>query len=404
MLAERSNRARDPALRREFEFSRLALMLTSIRRFCRTGLVAVCLIAVDARAQNDAVSQRAAIEAMYPIMMHALETKNFGRARNICDQAILWEPQNPVHHYNLACIEAQAGGDRLPHAWGALELAIALGFNDADHMKTDPDLLPLHRDPRFVDLVRKVAFRVSAGDDIAATNAPSTSAPTSTAPLLDADQPVAQAFHDDLPVGLYFMTRYSPATQLVEKAVWYFTPGGEVYSQLEDGFSQADLSRHTGPRGKLKRGQGGLEITWSDGAKNTSKVERDGPGFVWNMCLFVPVVPFDHSSEAAGIYECVESLPPGIGTPVPLRLELRPDGTFTWEGVAFTSRDPRPPIVKSGPNQSTSGRWEVSGFSLQLNTIAGVALRRFTFPDDDEKTVIKPDRMFFGGLMFKRRP
>src|SRR5262245_58000384 len=100
-----------------------------------------------AHAQNDPASRRAAIEAIYPIMINALQAKNFGRARNICDQAIMWEPQNPVHHYNLACIEAQAGGPRIPYAWGALELAIALGFNDAEFLQRDPDLAPLRSDP-----------------------------------------------------------------------------------------------------------------------------------------------------------------------------------------------------------------------------------------------------------------
>src|SRR5438552_2970327 len=82
------------------------------------------------RGKNDPESRRAAIEAVYRVMIAAMEAKNFGRARNICDQAIMWEPQNPVHHYNLACIEAQAGGARLRYAMSELELAVALGFNE----------------------------------------------------------------------------------------------------------------------------------------------------------------------------------------------------------------------------------------------------------------------------------
>src|SRR5688572_12818527 len=104
-------------------------------------LLALVVGVSSVQAQDDAASRRAAIEAMYPVMIKALEAKAYGRARNICDQAILWEPQNPTHHYNLACIEAQAG--RLPQAVGALELAVALGFNDAKHMQADPDLAPL---------------------------------------------------------------------------------------------------------------------------------------------------------------------------------------------------------------------------------------------------------------------
>jgi len=132
-------------------------MRVSSGLFLRFLLVLVSGVAAiaPARAQNDAASRREAIDLMYPVMISALETKNFSRARKICDQVILWEPQNPVHHYNLACIEAQAGGPRLPYALGALDLSIALGFDDVDHLKTDPDLAPLHGDPKFADLIRK---------------------------------------------------------------------------------------------------------------------------------------------------------------------------------------------------------------------------------------------------------
>src|SRR5687768_8596119 len=134
----------------------------SLRCLCSLTIIVMGGLTTGIRAQDEAASHRAAIEGMYPVMLHALQTKNFGRARNICEQAILWEPQNPVHHYNLACIDAQSGGSRLPYAWGSLELAIALGFNDADHLQTDPDLAPLHEDPKFANLVRKVVFNVSA--------------------------------------------------------------------------------------------------------------------------------------------------------------------------------------------------------------------------------------------------
>lgn len=381
-------------------------MPSSFRLFFRTSLFAASLITVGLQAQNDAVSRRAAIEGMYPIMMGALEAKNFGRARNICDQAIMWEPQNPVHHYNLACIEAQAGGARLPYAWGALELALALGFNDVDHLKTDPDLLPLHGDPKFADLVRKVTFNLSTGAAIASLKFPENAekAPAKNAPIVEVDQPVEAGFQGDLPVGLYFMTRYTPATQSVEKAVWYFAPDGAVFCQLEAGFSKTDLAAHAGLRGKLARSEGGLEITWSAGGKTLSKMERDGTGFAWDMRIFNPVTAFDHASEAAGVYECVESMPPGTSASIAQRLELRPDGTFDWEGVTITPGNGPTPVAKSGNNESTTGRWELTGFSLQLTTSKGVSLRRFVFPSDDEKTVIKPDRLFFAGLMFKRRP
>src|SRR3954471_12372868 len=152
-------------------------MLSSHSRLFHFVLL-LCFVGsrIAVSAQEDFASRRAAIEGMYPIMIAALEAKNFGRARNICDQAIIWEPQNPVHHYNLACIEAQAGGARLPYAFGALELAIALGFNDADHMRLDPDLAPIRSDPRFTELLRKTTNNASADLAIAAITIPPPSA------------------------------------------------------------------------------------------------------------------------------------------------------------------------------------------------------------------------------------
>lgn len=383
-------------------------MLNSLLRFWRLGLVLACLSTTDALAQNDALSRRAAIEGMYPVMLGALQAKNFGRARNICDQAIMWEPQNPVHHYNLACIEAQAGGPRLPYAWGALDLAIALGFNDAEHLRTDPDLLPLHSDPRFADLVRKVTFNLSAGNAISSLKIPSTptseSADRATVPS-EADIPPAPALIENVPVGLFYMTRYRTPIAPGENAIWYFAPDGTVLRDLERGFSRADVTSHAGPQGKVRRTERAVEITWADGTKATSVLERDGSGFTWDMRIFSPVQPFESEADVPGMYECLESYDvTGATAPVPMRLDLRADGTFRWEGVAFTASSRDAPRLISGPREATDGRWELNGFSLQMTTIGGATIRRFVFPHDDDRTVIKPDRMFFAGLMFKRRP
>ena len=381
-------------------------MRSSIRRSCLAVLTTVCLFTTGLHAQNDPASRRAAIEGMYPIMMHALQTKSFGRARNICDQAILWEPQNPVHHYNLACIEAQAGGARLTHAWGALALSIALGFDDAEHMRTDPDLAPLRSDPRFADLVRKVAYDVSAGAAIDAIKIPESvgrSTATREAMAESAIETVS-SFRQDLPVGPYFMTRFTPATQTVEKSVWYFAPSGEVFSGLETGFTPAEVHAHAGPRGKIMPLEGKVLISWSDGRQTRARLEREGNEFTWDMMLFAPVQAFETSNEAAGVYECVESIPAGTGPSVPQRLELRIDGTFVWEGASYSAGAGGLISVKSGHNETAAGTWEIDGFSLRLKAPDGIVLRRLVFPSDDDKTVIKPDRMFFAGVVFKRRP
>lgn len=109
-----------------------------------------------ASAQVQSPERRAEIEAIYPVMIQALEAGNFGQARNICDQVILWEPLNPVHHYNLACIEARAGAHRLRHAFDALEKSAALGFNDVATLQSDPDLSALRNTTKFAEIARTI--------------------------------------------------------------------------------------------------------------------------------------------------------------------------------------------------------------------------------------------------------
>jgi len=374
-------------------------------RFLIASLVAGAA-AASSPAQDDAASRREAIEMMYPVMISALEARNFGRARNICDQAIIWEPQNPVHHYNLACIEAQTGGTRLPYAMGALDLAIALGFNEVDHLKTDPDLKPLHGDPRFADLVRKATYNATVGaamDAITIPAAPASSRPTS-APAVDVEKPAPAAFNHGIPVGLYFMTRYQTSTRTLEKGAWYFAPDGRVYQNLEYGFSKDDLTGHAGPRGTAAAEDSMLVVTWADGKKTTGNVEREGTGFLWDMGIFTAVRAFEDVSDVAGIYEGGESLSFGDNrAAASRRLELRADGTFSWAGVSFVGPTPQASRLSTGDNDASKGRWQLSGYSLILTDEKGAVLRRIIFPSDDEKKAVKPDRMFFGGMIYKRQ-
>ena len=60
------------------------------------------------------------------------------------------DPANPIAHYNLACSysltkQAKASLDEL-------EMAIKLGYTDADHILNDPDLTNVRSNPRFKSL------------------------------------------------------------------------------------------------------------------------------------------------------------------------------------------------------------------------------------------------------------
>ena len=359
------------------------------------------------RSQNDPASRREAIEAIYPVMIGALEAKNFGRARNICEQAILWEPQNPVHHYNLACIEAQAGGARLSHAIGALELAIALGFDDAAHLQADPDLEPLHGDPRFRELVRKVIYQAAAGDAQSAIVIPPArpqAPPPEPAPAAT-ELPAEAGIRDGVPVGLYFMTRFQPATRTLEKAAWYFAPDGAVYQNLESGFSAAALAAHSGPKGRVTTRERRLEVTWTDGTRASSDLERDGTGFIWDMGIFTAVKPFADASEVTGNYEAGDAGQDGApASRTNQRLELRADGTFAWGDTSGSSGGgtASAPAVSRGGGPS-EGRWELDGYLLTLTDNAGAVTRRVAFPCEGEVAPGAAGWMFFGGRVYKRQ-
>jgi hypothetical protein len=369
------------------------------------GLIITIATSIPLRAQDDAASRREAIEMMYPVMIHALETKNFGRARNICDQAIIWEPQNPVHHYNLACIEAQAGGARLPYALGALELAIALGFNEVDHLKTDPDLQPLHGDPKFIELVRKATYNATVDAATSAITFPAAPSKKADAPTTAAasETPAPAAFQEGVPVGLYFMTRYQVAPRTRENAVWYFAPDRRVYRNLEFGCSSEDLAAHQGLRGTASADGNRLVVTWSDGTKTAADLERDGTGFLWDMGIFRAVNAFRDPGEAAGVYEAAQLSGLGSGGVGDQRLELRADGTFSWSGVAFTDTASGRVALLVGSDRMSKGHWKLGNHSLILTDEKGTIWRGIAFPDDDAKTVIKPDRLFFGGKVYKRQ-
>ena len=61
------------------------------------------------------------------------------------------QPEDFLARYNLACSLARAG--RLEEAIDALSRAVLLGYDDLDHMESDPDLESLHAHPDFQALL-----------------------------------------------------------------------------------------------------------------------------------------------------------------------------------------------------------------------------------------------------------
>ena len=216
-------------------------------------------------------------------------------------------------------------------------------------------------------------------------------------------EPPTAAIVGGKPVGLFFMTRYWSFTGTLEKAAWYFAKDGRVYQNLEHGFSDDDLARHRGPHGTFSVDGDTMEVRWSDGKTTKSAIERDGDAFTWDMGIFTPVQPFDDGDRLAGAWEGGESLSHGgSAVAVSKTLELRADGTFTWDSISFLASEGNESRLSAGAEGGTSGKWELDGYSLTLTDTKGNQVRGIAFPYDDEKTPENPDHFFFAGTMYRR--
>jgi tetratricopeptide (TPR) repeat protein len=62
-------------------------------------------------------------------------------------------PERAIPWYNLACSYAVLG--MVDPAFSALQRALELGYRHLEHVRRDPDLKALRRDPRFARLLRR---------------------------------------------------------------------------------------------------------------------------------------------------------------------------------------------------------------------------------------------------------
>jgi hypothetical protein len=211
--------------------------------------------------------------------------------------------------------------------------------------------------------------------------------------------PDAAGFEDGRPVGLYFMTRFWIASGSLEKAVWYFSEEGRVYRDLEDGFSDEVLARHKGKHGTVTSDGKVMTVTWSDGKKTESEVERDGAAFMWDMGIFTPVKRFEDDAALVGRWEGGDSISTGSGSAASSStIELRGDGTFTQSRVASVTSRSSESVASAGAEGGGGGTWMLDDYTLTLTYGDGTTLRGITFPYHDGKS----QRLFFAGTMYKK--
>jgi tetratricopeptide (TPR) repeat protein len=77
----------------------------------------------------------------------------YTRALQIDRRLVRLLPERPIPWYNLACSYAVLG--MVDPAFASLQRALELGYRHIAHLRRDPDLKALRRDPRFVRLLRR---------------------------------------------------------------------------------------------------------------------------------------------------------------------------------------------------------------------------------------------------------
>ncbi len=77
----------------------------------------------------------------------------YTRALQIDRRMVRLMPDRAVPWYNLACSYSVLG--MVDPAFAALQRALELGYRHLGHLRRDPDLKSLRRDPRFARLLRR---------------------------------------------------------------------------------------------------------------------------------------------------------------------------------------------------------------------------------------------------------
>lgn len=350
--------------------------LGRLRQRATRGLLIIALFtaSVPLPAQAPRSRRESEIVAVSQAMIALLETKNFSRARHLCEQLIVWEPENPVHHYNLACIEACTGAARRNEAFAALEQAVRFGFADAPHMQADSDLVSLRDDPRFADLLRRVAASASAAAAVDSVTAP-VRAP--------AAQPASHA-----PEGPFVSMRPATGAGETEFAAWYFSPDGRVFQNPRAGVEMTDLSAHRGLKGNFRLAADALEVTWANSPRVAAPLAPTAQGFEWNGLSFTPARPVADPARLVGTFVNAQvRSDPGELTEIPRRVELRADGSARWQ---------------PGSGAEIDGRWELAKFSLRLIEADGSVLRLLALPLDSATPAGPASRLLLGGAVFRR--
>ena len=216
--------------------------------------------------------------------------------------------------------------------------------------------------------------------------------------------PVAGQVVGGRPVGLFFMTRFILAMNTLEKATYYFTPAGQVYTNPTD-FTAAGLAALPGSsRGTFRVAGGQLAMSWAQGGTNQSKLENPrGTSFEWDAGVFVGMGPFANARQLIGTFEGGNSVS-GVGAAaVSSGLQFRADGTFSTSTAATVSSTTRQSTVAAGSAGVGAGRWTLMGWTLALTDATGHVTRGLAYPIETDAKTGQVMGFYFNNVAYARR-
>ena len=129
---------------------RYNLLLSS---FVLLILAAGAAMAQGVQAPLSAQQKRAKYLELHQAIQRSFEQKQYDQAEKQCLELTELAPKDPGAQYNLACARARLG--KIDQSLEALEKAVALGFDDGRHIRSDPDLESLRKDARLEPIIRR---------------------------------------------------------------------------------------------------------------------------------------------------------------------------------------------------------------------------------------------------------
>jgi len=133
-------------------------------RIPAASLIALAVLAGALAAAAAPVPSRLGDDDLRREIGRRLREGDLAPARELIDEALRRRPDDPLLHYNAACVAARLADPAA--ALTSVRAAVAHGYDDARGLRGDPDLAALRADPAFTglidDLERNLAAAASA--------------------------------------------------------------------------------------------------------------------------------------------------------------------------------------------------------------------------------------------------